>query len=130
MNILADRAHAAGLLAAAPVSPIVARLLWNAVASACLADSADGPAEAADLSDLDSDAQREAVSRVGQGWTGDVVAMLPADSAGITLDWLELVTHLDDLWFPASDDLVVLHPNGEFLTVSHEERCWRGRIGG
>jgi hypothetical protein len=47
-------------------------------------------------------------------WVGDGIAA--------EMPYLTAVDRYDDLWYPASDDVVVVWPDGTLLLLDHEER--------
>ncbi|GGN99581.1 hypothetical protein GCM10010112_93550 [Actinoplanes lobatus] len=44
------------------------------------------------------------------------------DGIGAELPFSVFAQHFDDLWYPSSDDVVVLTPDGALLYLDHEER--------
>lgn len=56
----------------------------------------------------------EAESLVRVDWTRDGV--------GVEVPFSVFVRYFDDLWYPSSDDVVVVFPDGAVLFLDHEER--------
>ncbi|MGW9447930.1 hypothetical protein [Streptomyces sp. NPDC055632] len=56
---------------------------------------------------------------------GVVKTAWPADGIAARMTAARLITSIDDLWYPATDDLVVLHEGADgtsVLVLDHEER--------
>jgi hypothetical protein len=44
------------------------------------------------------------------------------DGVGVEVPFSVFVQHFDDFWYPSSDDVVVMFPDGAVLFLDHEER--------
>ncbi|WP_030206479.1 hypothetical protein [Streptomyces bikiniensis] len=65
--------------------------------------------------------------------TGVVKTAWPADGIATRMTAERLVSSIDDLWYPATDDLVVLHEGADgtsVLVLDHEERLTVVRMHG
>ena len=50
---------------------------------------------------------------------------------GVNVDFKDFIHHYDDLWYPSSDNLVILSLDGQrALTLSHEEILCRYKVSG
>ncbi|MFI1365784.1 hypothetical protein [Streptomyces griseochromogenes] len=82
---------------------------------------------ALDVSDLDAgqlrDALRTAVADVGQ----DVWAAWPDMRTAVRVAYRAVLERLDDLWYPGSDDLVIIDGDERVLVLDHEERLFLTR---
>lgn len=72
-------------------------------------------------SDLDSDEIREWLRGLIPADSSVLVAW-PADGMGARMDYAAWVQHFEDLWHPASDDVVLIAPGGGVLVIDHEEQ--------
>lgn len=58
-----------------------------------------------------------------------VVVLLVAERDGVVMEWPEVTAYFDDLWYPGSDDLLVLGTaTGGFVALSHEEELVYGEL--
>ncbi|MFF7747916.1 hypothetical protein ACFZCP_01435 [Streptomyces sp. NPDC007971] len=82
---------------------------------------------ALDVSALDADqlrdALRTAVADVGQ----DVWAAWPAERTAVRAGYRAVLERIDDLWYPSSDDLVIVDGDEQVLVLDHEERLFLTR---
>ncbi|MFE6455889.1 hypothetical protein ACFVP0_00260 [Streptomyces cinereoruber] len=65
--------------------------------------------------------------------TGVVKTAWPADGIATRMTAERLISSIDDLWYPATDDLVVLHEDADgtsVLVLDHEERLTVVRMHG
>ncbi|MEV6298220.1 hypothetical protein AB0M02_02315 [Actinoplanes sp. NPDC051861] len=44
------------------------------------------------------------------------------DGIGVEVPFFVFVRYFDDFWYPSSDDVVVMFPDGAILFLDHEER--------
>ena len=52
----------------------------------------------------------------------DVLVCWPAFAEGFRMRWSVFLAHLDDLWYPSSDDVIVISSKGLWaLELTHEE---------
>ena len=76
----------------------------------------------ADVSDLDADDIRDYLTQWGSSLGSPVVIAWRWDKEGAVIELAEFIAHFDDLWYPSSDDLVIIGTDGrEFMFLWHEE---------
>ena len=52
----------------------------------------------------------------------EVLVAWPAERMGARMDYAVWLQHFEDLWHPASDDVVLIPPGGGFVVIDHEEQ--------
>lgn len=58
-----------------------------------------------------------------------VVVLLVAEHDGVLMEWPEAVAYYDDIWYPGSDDLLLLGTGRlGFVSLSHEEELVWGEL--
>lgn len=64
-----------------------------------------------------------------RGFGESVLALWPFESTLVELETSELIAHLDDLWFPSSDDLWIIATDvPKFVFLDHEENLLVGEF--
>lgn len=86
--------------------------------------------ERTDLSEAAVSELRTAVEARLQGAAESVLAAWPADRVAARIRVALLLQSIDDLWYPAMDDLVVLtdEPEPTVVVLDHEEQLTSTRI--
>ncbi|WP_369193420.1 hypothetical protein [Streptomyces djakartensis] len=80
-----------------------------------------------DFSELSVDELRDALNQVHEEVSPEVIALWPADQAAARVRYTDLVNHIDDLYYPGMDDLLVFaERRGVQLVIllDHEERLY------
>ncbi|HXV57449.1 MAG TPA: hypothetical protein VD704_06230 [Gaiellaceae bacterium] len=79
----------------------------------------------------DPEATHVRVKAYGKALGERVCALWPFEAFAVEMALDDFADHLDELWFPASDDvwLLSLH-HRRFLTINHEELLLFGDLGG
>ncbi len=71
----------------------------------------------------------EVMRRESTDFDERVLALWPSESTLIDIGLEDLITNLDELWFPSSDDIWVLNPSApKFLLLDHEEMLLAGDL--
>ncbi|MFI8910920.1 hypothetical protein ACIGW4_04780 [Streptomyces sp. NPDC053513] len=89
-------------------------------------------AEAAtDVSEMTESALQVCLAEALGDLPSTLIAVWPADRVAAGLTSEELITAIDDLWYPSMDDLVVISTAGDHTTVlvlDHEEQLTVTRL--
>ncbi|MEU7070637.1 hypothetical protein AB0B30_08710 [Streptomyces narbonensis] len=86
-----------------------------------------------DVSEMSESDLRACLATALSGTSAPVIAVWPTDRAAAGITTESLITAIDDLWYPAMDDLVVIAGTGDHTTVlvlDHEERMTVTRLPG
>ncbi|MFI9746713.1 hypothetical protein [Streptomyces sp. NPDC052494] len=84
-----------------------------------------------DVSDMTASALQTCLAAALDDFRSTVVAAWPADRVAARVSAEKLITAIDDLWYPAMDDLVVISAAGDHTTVlvlDHEEQLTITRL--
>ncbi|MFE1314313.1 hypothetical protein [Streptomyces sp. NPDC058755] len=82
---------------------------------------------ALDVSDLNADQLRHALRTAVQDAGQDVWAAWPAERTAVRVAYRAVLDRLDDLWYPSTDDLLIIDGDERVLVLDHEERLFLTR---
>ncbi|MFE1883503.1 hypothetical protein [Streptomyces diastatochromogenes] len=85
-----------------------------------------------DVEELDSDGLRSALRDMVEDVGQEVIVAWPADRAAVRVGYHLVIERIDDLWYPSTDDLVIIDDSkgvGRVIILDHEERLCIAPLG-
>lgn len=80
-----------------------------------------------DVSDLHVDELRDRMGTISPDVGQEVLAVWPFDHVAATVRYRDLLERIDDLWYPGTDDLVIIDDGQDArraILLDHEERLF------
>jgi hypothetical protein len=74
-----------------------------------------------DIADAEPEEVRRLLFSLPINTRSQVLVLWPSYHEGIRIPYGLFVDHYDDLWYPSSDDIWILHDADSMIDISHEE---------
>lgn len=79
------------------------------------------PSARIDVADLAPNEVRQWLSMLSDA-ASSVLVVWPANRVAAEMPFATVIDKYDDLWYPSTDDVLVMWPDGQLLLMDHEER--------